>query len=123
MVEIVNTRRTTQVDTRCAVFHLINPSSTSWESLLPSIEEVYPVERVELSEWVGELERIENPSAEEIAAKPALKLLDFYRGLEGEGSLSSPIEVTKTKEASATMHSLGPISQGLMTNWLKQWAF
>lgn len=124
MLELVDSRRSIQGDSRCDVFHLFNPSVTSWKSLLPAIQDYYPVQPVELSEWIKDLERIQNPSAEDIAAKPALKLLDFYRGLaEGEGPLSAPIELTRTKKASKTMRSLGPISGVLMANWMRQWAF
>ncbi|KAF7597548.1 hypothetical protein BBP40_000026 [Aspergillus hancockii] len=122
--ELIDKRRTTQADSRCSVFHLVNPSATSWESLLPSIQERYDVQPIEMSEWVNELESVANPSPEEVTAKPAIKLLDFYRGLvEGEGALSAPIEVEKTKESSTTMKALEPISARLMLNWLKQWNF
>lgn len=106
------------------MFHLINPSATSWESLLPAIQERYNVQPIEMSEWVNELESITNPSPAEVAVKPALKVLGFYQGLvEGEGALSAPMEVEKTKEASITMKSMRPISIELMANWLKQWNF
>ena len=124
MLELVGSRRSSQASSRCSVFHLFNPSVTSWASLLPAIQDHYPVQPVDLSEWIKDLEDITNPSAEDIASKPALKLLDFYRGLdEGEGMMSAPIELTETKRASKTMRSLGPISGVLMANWMKQWAF
>ncbi|KAL2004119.1 hypothetical protein VTN02DRAFT_6583 [Thermoascus thermophilus] len=124
IVELVETRRTTQTESRCSVFHLVNPSSVPWTALIPAVQKHYPVKPVELSAWVEELERIENPSESEIAAKPALKLMDFYRGLlDVDGALSAPLEVTKTKEASATMNKLGPVDEALMDNWLRQWAF
>jgi hypothetical protein len=121
--ELIDTRRTTQACTPCAVFHPINPSITSWESLLPAVQDYYQVKPAKISEWVEELESIENPSVEEITAKPALKLLGFYRGLAEEVSLSFPMELHKTKAASATMASLQPISKELMANWLRQWDF
>ena len=125
MLDLIATRRGTAADTRGAVFNLVNQSVTSWHTLLPAIQATYPVQPVPLSEWISELERIENPTPEEVAAKPALKLLDFYRGLADSngGTLSVPIEVGKTKEASASMSSLEPISSALMLNWLKQWGF
>lgn len=125
MLDLVTTRRDSANDTRCAVFNLVNPSVTSWHTLLPAIQATYPVEPIPLSEWIRELEQIDNPTPDEITAKPALKLLDFYRGLADSngGALSVPVEVGKTKEASATMSSLEPISDALMLNWLKQWGF
>ncbi|KAE8335493.1 hypothetical protein BDV24DRAFT_156005 [Aspergillus arachidicola] len=124
ITELIQTRSTSQMDSPCSVFHLVNPSATSWESLLPAVQERYNVQPIEMSEWVTELESITNPSPAEVAAKPALKLIGFYQGLvEGEGALSAPIEVEKTKEASITMKSMRPISIELMANWLNQWSF
>lgn len=55
---------------------------------------------------------------------PALKLLDFYRGLlPGKGEQSCPAEIQRAMEASATMRNLGPVDGPLMENWLRQWAF
>ncbi|KAF3480832.1 ochratoxin A non-ribosomal peptide synthetase [Arthroderma uncinatum] len=124
ILEIIHSRQTTQVESRCSVFHLVNPSTTSWECLLPSIHDRYAAQRVSMKDWVEELERVEKPSARDISTKPALKLLPFYRSLvEGEGALSVPISVEKTIEASQTMRSMGPISADLMANWLRQWQF
>lgn len=124
MLELVDSRRATQTDSRCSVFHLFNPSATSWVSLLHAMKDYYRVQPVDLSEWIRDLESISNPSAEDIAAKPALKLLDFYRSLvEGEGAMSAPIGLTETMHASKTMRALGPISGELLTNWLRQWSF
>lgn len=124
MLELIESRSSSQADMHCAVFHLFNPSVTSWISLVPAIQEQYQVEQVELSEWIQDLEGIENPLADEIAAKPALKLLHFYRGLvQGDGALSAPVDLTKTKEASMKMRELAPVSKESMANWLTQWAF
>ncbi|KAE8391028.1 hypothetical protein BDV23DRAFT_171944 [Aspergillus alliaceus] len=83
ITELIHTRSTIRADSRCSVFHLVNPLATSWESLLPSVQERYNVQPVEVSEWVNELEK----------------------GLvEGEGALSAPIEMEKSKEASTTMN-------------------
>lgn len=127
MLDLIATRRETQShsDSRCAVFNLVNPSVTTWDTLLPAIQAVYPVQPVPIAEWIRELEKIENPTAEEILNKPALKLLDFYRGLadDKEGALSVPIDIGAAKEASRTMNSLDAISDDLMANWLVQWGF
>ncbi|KAL1885457.1 putative NRPS-like protein biosynthetic cluster [Paecilomyces lecythidis] len=123
ILELADTRRNRQSDSHCEVFHLVNPATTAWSALIPAVEKHYPVKLVEFSDWIQELESLENPSDDEIAAKPALKLLDFYRGLSVDGALAAPLEVGRTKEASATMRSLGPVDEKLMDTWLKQWAF
>lgn len=77
-----------------------------------------------MEQWIEELKQIKSPTREDLANKPALKLLSFYQSLvEGQGVLSVPLEIEHTKAASATMRSLPPITPDMMANWLKQWAF
>lgn len=124
MVELFYTRHATQLEAPWAVFHLTNPQRTSWEALVPAVQDAYPVKPVEFGEWVADLESIQSPSSADIAEKPALKLLSFYRGLQSEGSaMSVVLDVKRAKEASATMRSMGPVSPSLMRNWLRQWRF
>ncbi|CAI7667563.1 unnamed protein product [Penicillium bialowiezense] len=121
IVEIVHTRHR---GTSPAVFHLTNPELAPWLSLIPAIQKAFPVEPVDYSAWVAELEVFENPSAEDIASMPALKLLPFYRGLQDEGSaMSVPLDVSWAKVASQSMRALGPVSADMMQNWLMQWRF
>jgi hypothetical protein len=97
---------------------------TSWASLIPAVQKCYSVETVDFASWVHELEQTRDLSEEGVVARPALKLMDFYRSLlSGEDALSSPIEFYRTKEASVTMRALGPVDETLMENWVKQWAF
>ncbi|KAJ5298611.1 arsenate reductase (Arc2) [Penicillium atrosanguineum] len=125
MTEIVHARHGDQSETPTAVFHLTNSKSAQWSSLIPAIRERYQVKPVDFSAWVAELESIQNPSSIDVAEKPALKLLSFYRGLvdESHAAMAVPLDVSKAKEASETMRSLGPISAPLMSNWLQQWQF
>ncbi|KUM60291.1 hypothetical protein ACN42_g6826 [Penicillium freii] len=85
-----------------AVFHLTNPEQAPWSSLIvPAIQSEYAVEPVTFAAWIAELESITNPSSADIASKPALKLLGFYRGLQDEGNaLSVALDVRRAKEAS-----------------------
>ncbi|KAJ5435765.1 Male sterility NAD-binding [Penicillium cf. griseofulvum] len=124
IVEIVNTRHRSSSEERCAVFHLTNPEQASWSSLIPAIQSQYAVEPVPFSVWVAELESITSPSSADIASKPALKLLGFYRGLQGDDStLSVALDVRRAREASVSMRTLGPVSPSLMRNWIRQWQF
>ncbi|DAA77804.1 TPA_exp: putative NRPS-like enzyme [Trichophyton benhamiae CBS 112371] len=124
IIEIVESRRMTEAESRCSVFHLVNPLTTPWESLLTPLHERYAVQRVSMEEWIAELEKIQNPSDQDMLEKPALKLLPFYKSLvEGEGALSVPICVRRAREASKTMQSMGPISANLMATWINQWQF
>jgi hypothetical protein len=122
MVEIVNTRHQSS-EQPWAVFHLTNPETAPWSSLIPAIQAQYPVEPVDFAAWVADLESIPNPSSVDLASKPALKLLSFYHGLQEEGGMSVPLDVRRARDASRSMRSLGPISATLMQNWLQQWQF
>lgn len=125
MLEIVHSRHIGQDEALSAVFHLTNSQKVHWTSLIPAIQEQYQVEPVNFETWVAELESIQNPTSADVAEKPALKLLGFYRGLadESHAAMSVDLDVQRAKEASATMRSLQPISASLMSNWLQQWRF
>lgn len=118
-MEIIHTRHR---NFSPAVFHLTNPAVVPWLSLIPAIQRAFAVEPVDYVAWVAELESISHPSAMDIASKPALKLLAFYRGLQDAGSaMSVPLDVRCAQEASPSMKALGPVSADMMQNWLLQW--
>ncbi|ODM16180.1 hypothetical protein SI65_08179 [Aspergillus cristatus] len=109
MLEIVHARHRSSPSS--AVFHLTNPNPTPWSLLIPTIQDKYTVKPVDFAAWLAKLENISSPSSTEIAEKPALKLLSFYRGLQdGESAMSVALNVRPAKEASASMRSLGPVS-------------
>jgi hypothetical protein len=113
-----------QTSLRAAAFHLVNPSTASWASLIPAIQAYYSVEPVDFHSWLKTLVSFSNPTETDLQDKPALKILDFYKGVgESRESLNCPAETTKSQAASETMRSLGPINATLMENWLKQWNF
>src|SRR5437879_5917566 len=100
MSEVLHTRCQTITQTPNAFFHLVNPSKTTWSSLIPAVQAKYNVQSVPLTAWCDELASIKNPSEQDMREKPALKLLDFYQGLSGEAAMSAPIDVQRTREAS-----------------------
>jgi thioester reductase-like protein len=123
-IEILLSRRSALSTQPHAVFHLTNPSRIPWASLIPAIQERYSVSPVSLAQWVDELDRIRDPSPQDLAEKPALKLLSFFQALARDaGVLSAEISVENSKAASGAMASLGPVSLAQMSNWLNQWDF
>lgn len=122
--ELVLGRRVSLAETRNAVFHLVNPCRTTWASLVPAIQERYPVQPVSLVNWVADLETIQDPSDRDVQDKPALKLLAFFHSLaENADVLSADISVERSKKGSKTMASLSSVSPAQMANWLNQWNF
>lgn len=114
------------------VYNLVNPRSTTWQSLLPTILAYYadignPLEAVSLREWVDALQtsvsnvdRIDGT----LSANPAAKLLDFFQTLaEREAEPGPSFETTQATRASKTLRDLKPVSPEWMARWLKQWNF
>ncbi|KAI9368851.1 hypothetical protein BJX61DRAFT_550058 [Aspergillus egyptiacus] len=106
-----------------AVYHLMNPHRTTWSSLLPTIQSHLSVRPVSLASWIDELAAMTNPTDEDVATKPALKLLPFFRGLESGEALTAEISVERARGVSPTMAAMEGVGGGLMGNWLRQWGF
>jgi hypothetical protein len=100
----------------------VNPTTISWEELLPAVQAVMdpPVDTVSLDEWVEAL-RSSADRLQDIDINPALKLVDFFSELRR--SADHPrLETTKALKKSMTMAQMGPVTQAWMHNWMKQWA-
>ncbi|KAL4966026.1 putative NRPS-like enzyme [Aspergillus stella-maris] len=128
MIELLESRTTftNKEQEKNAFFHPMNPCKTTWSSLVPAVQKEYNIPAVPIEEWIADLNAInaKSPSDEEVQQKPALKLLDFYRGLAtGEGMLSAPIDTSKTRASSESLKGLKAIGPELMVNWMKQWDF
>ncbi|PGH13106.1 hypothetical protein AJ80_06478 [Polytolypa hystricis UAMH7299] len=126
ITDIIRSRRKTEKELPCAAFHLINPTPAEWESLIPAITKHFPIDVVDPRTWIASLEAIKNPTQSDLQDKPALKILDFFRGVfaESEGDANHAVlETQKTQEASMAMQRLQPIDQGIMDTWMSQWKF
>lgn len=104
---------TTTTEEKVQVYNILNPQSTPWTSLIDTVlSRLSPqhIQIVDLSKWIQGL-----------TAKPAAKILDFYRTCEKarkEGSVmySTSYETT----ASKTMSNLTPVNAAWMGKWLDQ---
>ncbi|CAG8197552.1 unnamed protein product [Penicillium salamii] len=123
ITDIVRSRRATQDGERCAAFHIVNPETANWQSLLPAVIEYFDAEPVPLTQWIKTLESLINPTETDLQDKPALKILDFFRTI-AMGDESGPwTETTKAQEASNTLRRLEAVDASLMKNWMEQWDF
>jgi thioester reductase-like protein/aryl carrier-like protein len=110
------------------VYHLANPSRTSWSQIYPVIESYYRedgvnIEVVGYDDWVQELGQIEL-TRENVEQVPGLKLLSFYEGLRPGAGITLPTLATKTTEAiSPALRDGRPVGEDDVRKWLKQWAF
>ncbi|KAI0860092.1 NAD(P)-binding protein [Xylaria cubensis] len=117
--------RSHQPNTSASVYHAINPHHTTWGELLPIVsrrlnqgKEV--VEVVSLEAWTDAL-RDSASKTDNIAANPAIKLLDFFESLVDTGATSLSTE--STVQISPTLSTIGPVKDDWMDNWLTQWGF
>lgn len=106
-------------------FNLINPSKTSWETLLPAVTWSYKLKSIKLAEWIEELDQVRDPSDADYSQMPALKLLDFYKDAMRDTSrgFQHSIQTENGRRISPTMRGLEPITESLMYLWIRQWKF
>jgi len=106
--------------------HLVNPSITSWTSLVSAIKRSLSEETgkevrvVPFQEWLKELSSSPR-TAEAAEQRPGIKLLDFYEGLAMEGAGLPRLATKLTSELSETVKGMDAIDAELMEKWLRQW--
>ena len=105
-------------------FHAINPSTTTWEEIAPSVQQYYGDRIKQLVSWQEWVDRLENGSSTEteINAKPGLKLVETYRGM-ALGAEPVVLDLKRTNERSKAMTKAPKISAPLIAQWCRQWNF
>lgn len=127
LMDLGRTRLSTQAEQKLDVFHLVNPNIVSWSQLVPAVQNFYAatgtqIEPVEFVDWIKELKSL--PMTQETMTKvPGLKLLDFYDGLGAPGGGLPRMDTKHTAESSVTLRELGPVDEGMIGYWLRQWNF
>lgn len=106
------------------MYHVVNPSTTSWSTLAPEILASYPkgldMKAVPFNEWIEAL----NQSADEFInpeRNPAVKLIDFYRDAARVGKGTRMLTSNKAEKASKLLQHVGAVSQDWVRNWMEQW--
>ena len=113
------------------IFHLTNPSSITWDVLLPIIQthlsetqnqnQNLPTTR--LQTWVQHLQA-SAANLQNLTNNPAVRLLDFYESISRENAPKFPkLDITNAKQRSPTLAALGPVRGDWMKLWLRQWGF
>ncbi|KAL2043853.1 hypothetical protein N7G274_003373 [Stereocaulon virgatum] len=104
------------------IYNLVNPRPTSWASVLNTVRvHLGPqTEIVPFSIWLTTLKG--KKSLENLSSMPALKILDFFEGLENEKS-AMKYEMKHALETSKSMARLDSINSGWVDVWLKKWNF
>ncbi|KAH6652455.1 hypothetical protein BKA67DRAFT_521644 [Truncatella angustata] len=108
-------------------FHCVNPSSTTWQYLVPAIQEFYGErihETIGLEEWVTRLGASQTDDESASVANPGLKLIDTYRSLL-DNSKAEPVilDMSRTNQTTRSMRGSLAITPELMKHWCTQWGF
>ncbi|KAH7193917.1 uncharacterized protein B0J16DRAFT_87053 [Fusarium flagelliforme] len=108
-------------------FHGVNPSVADWSKIAPAVKEFYgdAMKIVTFERWFERLEASAKETDVDLEKNPGVKLLDTYRGLL-EGKKKGRFlrfEMERTEKASPTIRNAGPITEGLMVNWCRQWGY
>lgn len=108
-------------------FHnIVNPKYGSWETLVPSILEYFGKDRVEVVNFTTWLEALRESAAkaEDVKQNPAIKLMDWFEGMEAHANDSvAELETEESQKSSETLRSLEAVGNEWMSIWLKQWNF
>lgn len=92
-----------------------------WDLLLEAVRELTgmpEMEVISLRDWVKKLRDIPDPSPEDVAKLPALKLLDFY-DIIGSGTGRPAYATGRAEEVSGV--KIPAVDKELLVSWLKSW--
>lgn len=124
IVDIVHFAATTD---KAYTYNIVNPHSTAWTLLLDTVRKRLnpPIQVVGLSDWIQMLEQVDRNDARNLTAKPAAKILDFYRALGQQREMAGGLHFSTAHAitASKTMAQLEPVNKDWMDIWLTQWGY
>lgn len=111
------------------IFHLVNPARRPWAEMLSAIkaglEGSEPLQDVSMSDWISELEQTDLNNKEEVVSKPAVKILDFFRGVEDRQGVTVANGVAfsteEAKRSSNIMLGLDPVQDEWLLKWIGAW--
>ncbi|KAK7743323.1 putative NRPS-like protein biosynthetic cluster [Diatrype stigma] len=128
--EIATSAANTAVDgSPLRVFHIVNPKRRPWGELLPGVRArlgADTVGAVTMGEWVGELEKVDTQDKEAVMAKPAVKILGYFREMVGGGYLGAEnvvFSTEKARECSRSLAHVGPVRDEWMEKWMADLGF
>ncbi len=109
-----------------ALFNVANPNIVPWATLVPALQACTedPPKIIPFPEWLHLLESSAPAQWDMVAATlPALKLLDFFQGLE-KGQRSSAqqtlMQTEMTRKSSPRLAIVGAVDKFIIANWLEQ---
>ena len=100
------------------VYNIVNPQLTPWTSLIPTVlsrlsHQNIQVIELSISKWIQRVEKVNQANIQDLTAKPAAKILHFYRACEKarkEGSIK--YRTSHGTAAGETMKDLMHVNTG-----------
>ncbi|EKM52250.1 uncharacterized protein PHACADRAFT_211524 [Phanerochaete carnosa HHB-10118-sp] len=120
-----------------ALVNVVHPRPTNWDVVLRGLRQELggnlPI--VPVQEWVSKLEEhAMNPTAEDLAQIPALKIVDFFRSLArpaqddagtsvggAESIVDLAYETSELVRYSPAMRGIQPMSEEYARSWVRYW--
>jgi thioester reductase-like protein len=103
------------------VFHATNPHKIAWSQCVAFLETRLGIPSVPFAKW---LELLGSSHQDDLAKNPAPKLLGFFNSLAesgGKGGARPGLDLSRSRQASPTLDSIGPVNNGWLELWLRQW--
>ncbi|KAK7885322.1 hypothetical protein LTR67_010500 [Exophiala xenobiotica] len=103
-------------------FNLLNPHTRPWEKLTPTVQRNIGGNVVPFKAWIQKLQSVDSSDPSEVRSKPALKILDWFVGLEqslSSGKNQPSFRTVNGPDASKIMAELQPVSEAWMEHWLQ----
>ena len=108
--------------TKATYLHFVNPNQAHWndicQEIAPLIDKKADV--VSLQQWVDALARVAE-SEDNISQLPAVRLLDFFRGIASEEAQKPIFSTSRSTNHCKLLRDLPPVSMPWFKQWLKQW--
>ncbi|MCJ1394676.1 hypothetical protein MMC18_007556 [Xylographa bjoerkii] len=124
LVDIV--KSSTKTKNASLVYNLVNPKCTPWRDVIQwfqasmrSQSRIFP-----LADWIDTLRESDTSDMEEVSSIPALKILDFYEGLQQRATEAGiRYDTTHAQSVSPTFADLSAVNAEWVRIWLDQWKF
>ncbi len=113
------------------IFNLLNPKTATWKDMAIAVQSYFgpgtEIKTVSFQEWIKEVEKTDMSNTEEVASKPAAKILDFYAAMAKAGTPPDDavggFETEMGRRYSRTFAELRAVDRELMRRWLRRWEF
>ncbi|EKM52278.1 uncharacterized protein PHACADRAFT_211550 [Phanerochaete carnosa HHB-10118-sp] len=106
------------------ILHLVHPDPVPLSSMMEMISEELSLQLCSYDEWLGMLEKhaaadaIDEAAAQEL---PALKALDFFRGLRSAGTADADVRCGNAAQASGSLGRARRLGAEDVKAWVEYW--